>query len=490
MAARRAEENGQVKINQLIERCALHPGSRLTDVGAKGRRDQLAYPALAAAASALAGRLKDAGLQPGHVVGIQAANGLDWVIWDLALTSLGAVSQAFPDEAPVDQMPTPGLAMLVGDSPGAEVPVSAARDASVELPAPRPGAGFDHEAHSLVFSSGTTGRLKGLRISAEGAEGVIDSFIRDFRVTGDDSHLIFLPLWNFQQRLAVYMCLWTGADVVLTPYQRVFRTVPEVSPTFIIAPPVFYDTVLHLEPDPGRLAAFLGGNIRFLITGMAPIRRDTVDAYWSAGLRLLEAYGMTETGMIAWNTEDAHKPGTVGRLIHPDGARFAPDSELIVTHLPTLSLGYFDSDPAEAASTFLQGGHIATGDVGSLDEEGFLRLHGRKKDLIALANGIKIQPLEIEDELFTVSGVQDVVVIANKHATGLAAVITASQDAQDGIRKAIETSNQAAEATRRITRVLFTTERLRGEPRFMTKNMKLNRGAVAEEFRQHLGRDA
>jgi len=196
-----------VKLNQLIERCALHPGSSLTEVGSSDHRDQLPYPELAAAATALSGRLANAGLQPGHVVGIQAANGLDWVIWDLALINIGAVIQAFPDEAPVEQMPTPGLAMLVGDRPGSDVPLSAARDEKVEFPAPRAGAGFEKEAHSLVFSSGTTGRLKGLRVSAAGAEGVIDSFIRDFRLAAEDRHLIFLPLWNFQQRLAIYACL-------------------------------------------------------------------------------------------------------------------------------------------------------------------------------------------------------------------------------------------------------------------------------------------
>lgn len=480
-----------MKLNQLVERAAAHENGTLTAVGTKDRRDRLTYPELADAALALSGRLKNAGLAPGHVVGLQAPNGVDWVVWDLALTNLGAIIQAFPDEAPVERMPTPGLAMLVGNGENADVPVSAARDESVELPAPRAGAGFEHEAHSLVFSSGTTGRLKGLRISAAGAEDVIDSFIRDFHLSDADRHLIFLPLWNFQQRLAIYACLWTGADLVLTSYQRVFRTMAEESPTFVIAPPVFYDTVLHLEPahaEPGKLAAFLGGNVRFLITGMAPIRKGTMDAFWAAGVRLLEAYGMTETGMIAWNTEDASKPGTVGRLIHRDGVRFAPDNELIVTHLPTLSLGYFDSDPVEAANTFLDDGCIATGDVGTLDEDGFLRLHGRKKDLIALANGMKIQPLEIENELFPIPGVQDVVVIANQHANGLAAVVTAAEDVREEVRKAIETRNAAVESARRTTRILFTTEMLRGDQRFMTKNMKLARNAVAAEFRQQLGR--
>jgi long-chain acyl-CoA synthetase len=481
-----------VKLNELIERCLQHPTGHLTEAGFKDRRDEVTYPELAAAALALSGRLTGAGLRAGQVVGIQAPNGIDWVVWDLALINIGAVLQAFPDEVPVDSLPTPGLAMLVGEAAGADVPVTAARDAGVEIPAPRAGAGAEAEAHSLVFSSGTTGRLKGLRISGAGAEGVIDSFIRDFHLTRGDRHLIFLPLWNFQQRLAIYACLSEGADLVLTPYQRVFRTMVEERPTFLIGPPVFYDTVLHLEPqfaEPGRLAAFLGGNIRFLITGMAPIRRGTMDAYWSAGIRLLEAYGMTETGMIAWNTEDAHKPGTVGRLIHRHGARLASDNELIVTHLPTLSLGYFASDPVEAANTFLAGGDIATGDFGSFDEDGFLTLHGRKKDLIALANGIKIQPLEVEEELVTTPGLDDVVVIANKHSTGLAAVVTAAEDAQDGIRKTIEERNRSVEKTRRITRVLFTTERLRGEPRFMTKNMKLSRTAVVEEFGHLMDRD-
>ena len=257
-----------------------------------------------------------------------------------AALATGARLKAFGDTTEIDDprafIAEHRLALLIADEP---VP---ADTPAVVRPggAPAPGAAAPDavvidvdDIHSLVYSSGTSGRLKGVEISAKGTEYVINRFIDAFGMTGRDRHLIFLPLANNQQRLSVYLCLWLGADLVLAPYQRVFQAVRKEGPTFLIGPPVFYDTALQLYTKSGgdaSLGDFLGGRIRFMITGMAPIRRETLDGYWSRDVPLLEAYGLTETGMVAWNTPDRHRVGTVGQLMDPESVTFLDDGEVII----------------------------------------------------------------------------------------------------------------------------------------------------------------
>ncbi|MBR7839327.1 aminotransferase class III-fold pyridoxal phosphate-dependent enzyme, partial [Actinospica durhamensis] len=303
-----------VKLSELTDRYARNTTSVLIEIDTAGARTELSYAALAQRVAARAAELEKAGVAAGHVIAIRARNSVDWVVWDLAALQVGAVLQALPDELPLGDLEEfgdrHGLAFLVTDQPGEEDPAwVVATAAPLDGRAARTGARAGEEAglHSLVYSSGTTGGLKGLRISGPGTEYVINRFLDCFPITAADRHLIFLPLANYQQRLSVYCCLWTGADLVLAPYQRVFGALRAESPTFVIGPPVFYDAVLQLFGKAGggaSLGEFLGGKVRFMITGMAPIRRAVLEAYWSAGIKLLEAYGMTESGMIAWNTEE------------------------------------------------------------------------------------------------------------------------------------------------------------------------------------------
>ncbi|GHF52389.1 ATP-dependent acyl-CoA ligase [Streptomyces mashuensis] len=491
-----------MNFEELADRYRRHDSARVVHIDAAGRRRELTQAELHALATERAGQLAVAGVRPGHVVGIRAANSVDWLAWDLAAVATGAVLKAFPDEMPVDEpgafLARHGLALLITDAEGLPAhPAVVAPDgtpgrdvAVVDAPRGEPG-----DLHSLVFSSGTSGRLKGLNVSRKGTEYVIGRFVEAFAITSADRHLIFLPLANYQQRLSVYCCLWTGADLVLAPYQRVFAAVKTERPTFLIGPPVFYDTVLqlHRKGGTGTLAAMLGGDIRFLITGMAPIRRETLDAFWAEEVPLLEAYGMTESGMIAWNTLDEHRLGSVGRLIDPDAVTLLPDGELLVHRPAPLSSGYFDTGGAQD-DTYRPDGTIVTGDYGELDADGYLTLLGRKKDVIALGSGRKVHPAEIESFFTGIAEIAEMVVVPTPQSSRLGAIVTPAPPATPGdeaaeavIRKRIEEVNQALEPHQRVMSLVFSAQPLRSDPRFMTANMKLSRPLAAAHFAQAVG---
>ncbi|MFD7503699.1 AMP-binding protein [Streptomyces sp. NPDC059850] len=487
-----------VKLAELGNRYADEDTARVVEIDVSGGRKEMTHRQLHELVRARADQLAAAGVGEGHVIGLRARNSIDWVSWDLAALMVGAVIKAFPDAQELPDagefLAHHGLALLITDDPPPGVPAVIAPDGTPG-PAVVPDSAtrvVGEDLHSLVYSSGTTGRLKGLQISAKGTEYVIALFIEHFKVTSADRHLIFLPLSNYQQRLSVYCCLWLGADLVLAPYQRVFNAVRDTRPTFLIGPPVFYETLLQLyrKTGGGSLPDFLGGAVRFLITGMAPIRRATLDAYWAEGVSLLEAYGLTETGMVAWNTPDAHRNGTVGRLIDPSAVIFRPDGELVIDRPAPLSSGYFDHDD-QAADVFLPDGGIATGDYGDLDEDGFLTLAGRKKDVIALGSGRKVHPARIESAFTGIEGVAEFVVVPTPQSGRLGAIVTpaAPDDAAltKRIRAAVDEVNRGLEASERVMSLVFSASPLGSDQRFLTANLKLSRIRAAEYFAEAVG---
>ncbi len=490
-----------MRISELAGRFGQNRDATIAAVDAAGRRREITHAELAERSNALAKALVSAGVQTGHVIGIRAKNCIEWVVWDLATIATGAVLQAFPDETPIEDADAfrteHGLALLVTDDPPPSrhplvlLPHETPTDARVPPTARRID---DADVHGLVYSSGTSGRLKGLVISRSGSEPVVDRFQEHFSRTADDLQLIFLPLANYQQRLSVYGCLWTGADIVFVPFPQAFGAMRTERPTYLIAPPLFYDAALERWAETGdgqSLGDWLGGRIRFMITGMAPIRRATLDAFWAADIQLFEAYGMTECGIIAWNTPAAHRVGTVGRFVDPDAMELAPDGELLIRRELPLSLGYFEADADTARQTFRPDGAIATGDFGELDEHGFVHLKGRKKDVIPLADGRKIHPAVVESVLARVDGIAEVVVVPRPGSHGLGALIMPEPPQDEPLRTAIadgiERINEEAEPHQRVTSLVFTERPMRSDPRFLTKNLKLSRPAAAAYFAERAG---
>jgi long-subunit acyl-CoA synthetase (AMP-forming) len=282
------------------------------------------------------------------------------------------------------------------------------------------------------------------------------------------------------------------------PFPQRYAGLKKHQPTFVIAPPILYEslhTLARASVGPknaddtqalsARLRELTGGNVRYLITGMAPIKRATLDFFWASGLSLYEAFGITEAGMVAWNKPGAVRVGTVGRPAEAGSVTLSDEGEVIVTRDALLSFGYFESSEEDARSTFRGPHSVATGDIAAFDEDGYLTVIGRKKDAIITKNGEKFHPEPIESAIHRDPRVNVAVVLASERA-GLAAVISTRHHADAmavaALRAHIDTVNAALPAQQQVRQLVFTDRDFTVENGLRTRNLKLNRRAIAAAF--------
>jgi long-chain acyl-CoA synthetase len=143
--------------------------------------------------------------------------------------------------------------------------------------------------------------------------------------------------------------------------------------------------------------AIFGGRLRQAVTGAAPIGKEILEFFYAAGVPVLEGYGMTETATVAtYSTIEEHKFGTVGRVLPGVEARIADDGELLLKGA-NIFRGYYRNDDASFGA--IVDGWLHTGDLGSIDEDGYVSITGRKKDIIITAGGKNLTPANIENDL-------------------------------------------------------------------------------------------
>ncbi|MCJ8268222.1 MAG: AMP-binding protein, partial [Psychrosphaera sp.] len=320
----------------LLAKVKSHPEQQITFVGVSGSVVNRNFGEFADDVDALILKLRENHIRSGMRVGILGDNSYDWMVWDVALLTIGCISVAFPVDSfgqlADDLIKKYQLSYLaVSDALGLNtseitrgiVPLELSSTQEWYKCAQHELSETDSHVHSMVFSSGTSGHLKGLTISSLGTENLVTLFEQAFGFEQQDSHLIFLPFAGYQQRMVYYGCLYNGAAVVTVPYLRLFHELRLRKPTFVIAPPMFFETVHKLtrradaDATKKALDTLLGGNIRCMITGMAAIKRESLDYFWDHDIALYEAYGITEAGMVAWNKPALKKIGTVGSVAEP-----------------------------------------------------------------------------------------------------------------------------------------------------------------------------
>lgn len=229
--------------------------------------------------------------------------------------------------------------------------------------------------------------------------------------------------------------------------------------------------------------------MRFMITGMAPIRRSTLELFQRMQLPLFETYGLTEFGNIALNLPCACKIGSVGKLLPGVQVEFAPDGEIIAKREHSIADGYFEGGEDCEEETFLPANRIATGDIGRLDEEGYLYIVGRKKEAIVTAGGVKIHPEVLESEIQACPEVARAVVFQDPVKDILVAVVLPRHSGDD-VKARIErftadVCQDRCNAT--IGSVIFTDVIFSRENGFLLPNLKLNRRKIAASFGSFAG---
>lgn len=493
-----------MNFTNLLDETRKHARSRVSAKQISGEERDVSFVEFLDEVDALAGRLSASGIGQGMQIGFQAPNCYEYLVWDLAAMKLGAVIHAIPDDLPVEKINALSLnqrmALWVCDKPEhlASLPDSILLAGSLsDQPMPIDWTADvlpDRDLYSRAYSSGSAGYLKGLNISRKGTELFVSDFIAAFELRSTDSHLIFLPLSIYQQRLSVYACLWAGTSIKVVRHTAIFQELGRYKPSFIIAPPVIYENIYNLfgrgTGAKEKLSTFLGGNIRFMITGMAPIRTEILHTFNEHGFQLREAYGTTETGIIAWNTEKVMQAGSVGIPLHPDQVHLSDESEVIVRKPFPLSKGYFDYNEAENSDTFLPDGGIATGDIGVINADGFLTLKGRKKELIVTGGGAKLHPEELEQALLSMPIVKHAIVLVSARTRRLIAALVVEQAADpDTIRlidDGISELNGSVPAYKNINRKIITSTIPSVDNGMLTKNLKYDRKAIYRFFQAEI----
>jgi len=300
---------------------------------------------------------------------------------------------------------------------------------------------------TFIYTSGTTGPPKGCVLSHSNYCAIIEMIRQSGEITGDEVTYLYLPLAHSFALLIQLAVFYLGSTVAFFggDSQQIIPELLEVKPTYLPSVPRVFEKIYTIahgaieaqppeerqrtqeaialgvkvrdmmnrgEPVPDELRvpfeeadeqlfknvrAVFGGRVRHATSGAAPIAREILEFFWACGVPVLEGYGMTETATAATvSTVENHRFGTVGRALPGVELKIAPDGEILIK-----GANIFEGYHNQAPTTFgeVEGGWLHTGDLGSLDEDGYLSITGRKKDIIITAGGKNLTPANIENDL-------------------------------------------------------------------------------------------
>ncbi len=408
---------------------------------------------------------------------------------------------------------------------------------------------------TLVYTSGTTGPPKGCILTHRNIMGAVHSLEDRLDLTRTDAPIdvfLFLPLAHVYARASQMFTLDLGGTLLYwqRDAKRLLDDIRDARPTYFSSVPRVWEKIytaatsgIAEQPAPkraifgwalgvghrirecersGRTAGSLlrlqhrvadklvlskvrdlfGGRLEIAITGAAPIARDVLEFFDACGIVLVEGWGMTETfaaGTI--NTDLEMRMGTVGRPVPPIEARIADDGELLIRG-PNVFAGYFKND--EATRETLPDGWLATGDLGSIDADGYVTITGRKKDLIITSSGKNITAANIENALKQSRWISEAVVYGDNRPY-LVALLTLDPDeapklaqqlgiptdipamACDGrvrteIQKTVDDANQRFARIEQIKRFAILDRELSQPDGELTPTLKVKRKVVYAKY--------
>lgn len=506
-------------------------------------------------ADGAAAALIELGVGPGDPVGLLAEDSPHWLMTDIAILAAGAVDvplhaplvakqveyqlrhsgargvfvsrQAQADKVLAALDALPDLEFLVSFEPvetGGRLH-QFTWDGLVRRGRGRGPAGLgqvrEHEAAvtrdhlaTIIYTSGTTGTPKGVMLTHGNLLSNAGATLATIAMQ-PDVLLSWLPFSHIYARTVDHYLtiLGEGTLCLAESAETVLADLAGVQPTWLTSVPRLYEKVwanveaLPPEPRARALRAIFGPRIRLLASGGAPLPRHVCEGFLAAGLPLLEGYGLTESSpVITFNRFESLRPGSVGQVIPGVEVRIAPDGE-ILTRGPHVMKGYW-KDP-EATAAVLVDGWLHTGDLGHLDDDGFLFITDRKKDLMITSGGKNVAPAALErlltDDPYidqaVVSGdgkpymtaliVPDLAKLqAKAHELGYAPVIEddliRNPELHAFIRGRIDRAMQAVSPPERVKDFLLLGRPFQIEAGELSATFKLRRRYILEKYRSRL----
>lgn len=392
---------------------------------------------------------------------------------------------------------------------------------------------------TLIYTSGTTGRPKGCKLTHGNFRYELGAAIPElpelFERDGA-STLLFLPLAHVFARIIQVGAIRAGAKLGHTADVKDLVThLGSYQPTFVLAVPRVFEKVFNTASSKayadgkgkifdraaqtaiayskalddgkpglalrtrhalfdrlvyGRLRAALGGHAEWAISGGAPLGDRLAHFYRGIGVSVLEGYGLTETtAALCVNTPDDQRIGTVGRPLPGTEVRVGPDGELSFRG-PQVFTGYWHNDAA-TSEALDAGGWFATGDLGEVDGDGYVRITGRKKEIIVTAGGKNVAPAVLEDRVRANPYVSQCLVVGDGKPF-VAALVTIDAEAwteglddpalQVEVQKAIDDANSQVSQAESIRKFVILPEDWTEDNGYLTPSFKVKRNAVLRDF--------
>jgi len=420
------------------------------------------YAGLLARSAQYANVLLNLGVQPGDRVAVQAGRSAELIMVYLACLRAGAVYLPLNDAytlaeleyfiadaeprvlvcAPAKLAGILPLAQRLGVAHVVTLGTGTARGSLAERADAQDAECFDvardqGDLAAILYTSGTTGRSKGAMLTHGNLAANAFCLKAAWRYTREDVLLHALPLFHIHGLfVAINVTLAAGASLILLPGfdpDELFRQLPAA--TVLMGVPTFY---VRLLQDP-RLDRAATAHMRLFVSGSAPLLAATHREFQErTGLAILERYGMTETGMNTSNPYGGERvPGTVGpalpgvslRVVDPESGAAVPPGAvgMIEVRGPNVFAGYWRM-PDKTRAEFRDDGYFVTGDLGRIDERGYLHIVGRGKDLI-ISGGFNVYPKEVEQEIDALPGVTESAVFGVPHpdfGEGVTAAVVAA----------------------------------------------------------------
>ncbi|SPJ25279.1 malonate--CoA ligase [Palleronia abyssalis] len=459
--------------NPLFDALIAPHRNRSARFAQRPRHETVTYDAYLNMAGRAAHALDAAGLTPGDRLVVQVAKSVEALAIYAACIARGIVF------VPLNTAyTTPEVAYFVGDATPSLILCDPASAAEVEALGPpvltlaESGTGSFADAMqgkptqldpvdrapddlaAFLYTSGTTGRSKGAMLTQQNLLSNAQALVQAWRITADDTLIHALPIFHAHGLfVAINTTLLSGAGMIFLSkfdVDAVLDALPRS--TTMMGVPTFYTRLLADD----RFTTDATRDMRLFVSGSAPLLAETHRAFEArTGHRILERYGMTETGMNASNPYDGERrAGTVGHplpgveiRVTENGAEVAEGKiGMVEVRGPNVFKGYWQM-PDKTAEELAGDGWFTTGDLGQLDADGYLTIVGRQKDLV-ISGGFNVYPKEVEDVLDAVPGVGESAVIGVPHpdfGEGVVAILTGTPD-MDVVKAAV--SQQLADYKR------------------------------------------
>jgi long-chain acyl-CoA synthetase len=314
---------------------------------------------------------------------------------------------------------------------------------------------------TIIYTSGTTGQPKGVMLSHRNCLESVEVNLKAFSASENEVELSFLPLCHIFERVVYYLAIvCTGGSVAYAEnIDSIAKNMLEVRPTLIVSVPRIYEKIYNRVMDgvksspPWRQKIFnwalrtgkeyfeakryeknspllleieykiagklvfnkikdkTGGNIRVMLSGGAPLAKEIVDFFAWTGMPIYEGYGLTEAPGVSFNMPGNFKPGTIGKPLPGVDIKIAEDGEILARG-PNIMKGYYNNQVA-TAEAIDPDGWFHTGDIGELDNENYLKITDRKKEIIVMSNGKNVAPQPVENLLKASKYIEQAVIIGD-----------------------------------------------------------------------------